>query len=195
MIELDNLLDELDNSRAQFLMAIEMLPDEALIVPAAVGDWAIADVLANLTAWDAELVTGFLHLRQGKRPERLLAALANPAAFDAQCYAENQERDLDQIFDDWQQVRVKLEEWLEEMPLRDLTNPQRYKALAGKSLWQVIQTATIRRETAYLSAVAAFAAQWRPPEPIFPELVTPLTAVSPLETPPHDPDSHNPNPA
>lgn len=160
-MDLDQLLDELDNSREKLLLAIADLPDEALIIPGVWGEWSIADLLVNLTVWEAELVTGIMRLDQGKRPEQLLAALAQPDAYDMARYTENKGRDLDRVFDDWQQVRVQLEEWIETMPLRHLTNPNRYKWFAGKSLWQVIQAAIIAREKRFLPHMQLWAQRWR----------------------------------
>ena len=75
MITKEQLLDALDNSRESLLVAIEPLPDEALHEKQAVGEWSVADVLINITAWEAELVTGLMRIQQNKRPERLLEAM------------------------------------------------------------------------------------------------------------------------
>ena len=104
MTSIEQLLDKLDNSRESLLMAIEPLPDEALLEKQAIGEWSIGQVLNNITAWEAELVTGMMRLQQNKRPNRLLEALRDPTKFDKQRYAEYQDRDLDQIFLDLQQA-------------------------------------------------------------------------------------------
>lgn len=161
MVDLDTLLDELDGSREKLLIAIAELPDEALTTPGAWGTWSIADILVNLAIWEAELVTGIMRLDQGKRPESLLTALTKPDKYDATWYEENKERDLDRIFDDLQQVRVQLEEWVETMPLRHLTNAQRYKWFEGKSLWQIIKEIIIAREKRFLPHVQLFAQRWQ----------------------------------
>ncbi|MCA9932474.1 MAG: ClbS/DfsB family four-helix bundle protein [Ardenticatenaceae bacterium] len=161
MMEIDQILDELDNSRERLLVAIEDLPDEALLAPGVLGEWAIADLLVNLTVWEAEVVTGIMRLDQGKKPEALQLAMDKPDVFDAQCYAENRGRDLDRVFDDWQQVRVQLEEWLETLPVRALTNPKRYKWLNGRSLWQLVQDVLIAREKRFLPYAQLFAQRWR----------------------------------
>lgn len=157
---LTDILDELDQSREQLLVAIEWLPDEVLVVPGAVGDWSVADVLAILAAWEAELVTALMRLDQGKRPDRLLAALARPADYNAQRVRENRGRELDRIFDDWQGARLRLEEWLETFSERDLINPKRYPALRGKSLRQIIREVTVAKEGMYTPALQGFAARW-----------------------------------
>ncbi|MCA9977623.1 MAG: hypothetical protein KC413_17810, partial [Anaerolineales bacterium] len=100
-MDIDQLLDELDGSREKLLMAIADLPDDALMTPGAWEEWSIADILVNLTVWEAELVTGIMRLDQGKRPEAFLPALAQPEAYDQARYEENKGRDLDRVFDDW----------------------------------------------------------------------------------------------
>jgi len=173
MSNLTDLQNKLDQSRERFLEAIERLPDEALMQPQAVGDYAVADVMALLTAWEAELITGLMRLEQGKKPAKLLAALADRPMYDAQVFADNDGRLLDQIFDDFQQVRMQLEMWLEAFSESDLGKPKRFKWFRGQSLKQIVAETTYEMETAVTPQAAAFARQWvgRQPE------IIPLTAV------------------
>ena len=173
------ILDQLDGSRERVLVAIEELPDEALMEKGAVGDYSIADVLALQAAWEAELVTGLMRLDQGKKPDGLLTALANAAAYDTRRYAEYKDRELDLIFDDLQQVRMQLEAWMEEFSERDLMNRNRYKWLGGRSLKQVITAVTTDRELAYVAELERFAQQWLEANDSEPAHFIPLTAVSP----------------
>ncbi len=187
---LETILDELDRSRERLLVALEMLPDEALLVGEVVGDYSIADCLALQTAWEAELVTGFLRLERGQKPDDLLRAMANPAEFDEKRVEENRDRDLDAIFDDFQGVRVQLEEWLETFSEKELTSPKRFAWLKERSLADVVAALTYQRESTYIPAIEAFAAEWleSEAEPFFEpptDLLIPLTAVS-LEDEAHE---------
>lgn len=146
-------------------MAIAELPDEALLQTNAVGRFSIADILVNLTVWEAELVTGLMRLDQGKKPGALLAALANRKEYNHKRYEENQGRSLDRIFDDLQKVRIELEGWLETFSERALTNPKRYPALNGRSLREIIEQVTIENESRYLPLIAAFARKWQEAAP------------------------------
>ncbi len=158
--QLEELLDLLDNSRERLLVAIEPLPDQALLFKGAVDSWTIADVLANLTAWEAEMVTGMLRIDQNKRPDNLLNALKDPQYYDQQRYAENRGRDLDQIFSDFQQVRVQLEEWLQQFSVSILNNRKRYQWLNGHSLAEIIAVTTFKREARFLPDIERFAQAW-----------------------------------
>jgi hypothetical protein len=160
MLALEDLLDRLDTARERTLMALEMLPDEALVQPGAIGRWSIADLLSILTAWDAELVTGLMQLSNGKTPERLLAALRQPDIYNAQRHQDAQGRDLDAIFDDFQASRLHLEEWLSGLSERALSDPRHYKALGGEALARLIARATADHEARYLPFLTGFAQRW-----------------------------------
>lgn len=160
MSSIEQLLDALDNSRERLLLALETLPDEALLEKQAVGEWSIADVLNNITSWEAELVTGLMRVRQGKQPVRLLEALKEPDQYDSRRYVENQDRDLDQVFGDLQQVRVQLEDWISEFTERELTQSKQYKWLKGKALKEIIAAASYEREKKFVPLVQLYAQQW-----------------------------------
>ena len=190
----EELYDALDASRERLLIALDALPDEALLQPGVTGDWSIRDLLAHLTVWEAELVTALMRLQQGKKPDRLLHALADRDAYNAARFLENKDRDLDRIFDDLQGVRAQLEQWLESFSDRALNNPQRYKSLAGQPLWELIARVIFQHEETHLPAVEAFAAAWSTridlgellalsPEPVegSPDVAQGLDTLSPPE--------------
>ncbi|NHZ72650.1 MAG: ClbS/DfsB family four-helix bundle protein, partial [Aquificales bacterium] len=138
MQTLDNILDKLDDHREQLLMSIEMLPDEALVEEEAIGRFSIANILAIQAVWEAELVTGFMRIDQGKKPERLLKALDDPKTYNKQRFIENKDRSLDSVFNDYQQVRVQVEQWLEDFSEKALNDPKRYKFFRGKPLVEIL---------------------------------------------------------
>lgn len=156
----EEIQERLAQSRERLLAAMEILPDEALLEANAVRHFSIAQLLAHLTAWEAELVTGLMRLDQGKKPGELLAALADPQAYDARRHREYRGRELDAIFDDFQRVRVQLESWLEEFSDRDLASTKRYEWLQGKSLARLIAETSYEKETQYVAEVHAFSQRW-----------------------------------
>lgn len=172
MTLLEELLDNLDTTRERTLMALETLPDDALVAPGVIGRWSIADLLTILTAWDAEVVTGLLRLQQGKPPDKLLAAVANPDLYNAARYQEAQGRDLDVIFEDFQGARLHLEDWLGELSERALSDSRHYKALNGLALGKLIAKATYEHEARYLPFLTTFADRWEPEEESEPDVIT-----------------------
>ena len=157
---LEKLFERLDDSRERLLVTIESLPDQALLLQNAVGEWRVADVIANLTAWEAEVVTGLMRLKQGKRPGKWLAALDDPQGYDAKRYEENKGRDLDRIFADFQRVRVQLEGWLERFSEEELGERKRFKWFKGASLEEMVAKSTFERELRFVPALERFARRW-----------------------------------
>jgi hypothetical protein len=157
---IEQLIEELERSRERILIALADLPDEALTVPGAVNGRSIADVLAILTAWEAEMVTGLLRLDQGRKPGKLLAALDDPAAYEARRQEETAGRDLDRMFADWHQVRLQLMDWLEEFSEKDLAKHGRYRWFQGKPLRQIIAETSYERERRVLPQIESFAREW-----------------------------------
>ena len=147
--------------RIRLLELLAELPDEALQQPEAVGDWSVADVLAHLVNWEAELVTALNRIDQGRKPGRFLEALEDRDAYNAARYDEMKGRELDRIFDDLQGVRVQLEEWLETFGDDDLQKPGRVPGAGKTPLWKLIAAATFEHEAGHLDALQAFADRWR----------------------------------
>ena len=176
----DYLQIELDRIRERLLVALEYLPDEALLTPNTVGAWSVADLLVHLTVWEAELITGLMRIDQGRKPDKLLNALANVDTYNQRRYEENKGRDLDAVFDDFQKVRMQLESWLDEFSQSVLNNQKKYKWLKGKSLGQIIAQVTYENEAKYLADLERLAAQWETMEGESPQIV-PLTTLDILE--------------
>jgi len=159
--EIEQLLDALDNSRERLLIALNSLPDEALLAPNSVDNWSVADLLVQLTAWESELVTGLMRISQGKKPSRLLAALKDVEGYGRLRHKENQGRTLDRIFDDFPQVRVQLEEWLEQFSEHQLGKKGHFPWLKNQSLTQFIAQITYEKEQHYLPQVETLAQKWQ----------------------------------
>ena len=182
MSALEDLLDRLDAARERTLVALENLSDAALVQPGVIGRWSIADLLSILTAWDAEVVTSLMQLRSGKAPERLLAALRNPDAYNAQRYQEARARDLDSVFDDFQSARMRLEEALTDLSERALTDRNHYRALGGSPLGRLVTQATSDHEARYLPFLTAFAARWEEEEHDMTDEVRDISAAEGIDT-------------
>ena len=153
------LLEQLEDVRIRLLEAIAALPDEALLQESTIGDWSVADVLAHLVNWEAELVTGLLRIDQGKKPTRLLNALADRHAYNEARYQEMKGRDLDRIFEDLRGVRVQLEEWVDEFGDKVLEDSGRYPWLDGP-LWKLIAEVSFEHEAQHIPALEEYSIQW-----------------------------------
>ena len=154
------LEEEMDVVRERLLVALDTLPDEALLQPGSSGQWSVAETLAHLVVWEAELVTALARISANKKPTRLLEALADVNAYNAKRMQEGSGRDLDRIFDDLIGVRRQLEIRLAQFSEKELTNPRQYSFLKGKPLWQLIKANSYGHELKHLPAIETFNAAW-----------------------------------
>ena len=160
-MDIDEIFEQLDSSRVRLLELLSVLPEEMLTQPGVMGDWTIADILAHLVVWESELITCLMKLDQGKKPKRMLAAIADLDGYNARRFEENKERDLERIFDDLQSVRVQLEEWLPKFSNEDLNDVGRYKWSDEIALWQIVEANTFGHEGEHLPELEAFVLQWQ----------------------------------
>lgn len=160
-MDIDEIFEQLDSSRVRLLELLSVLPEEMLTQPDVMGDWTIADILAHLVVWESELITCLMKLDQGKKPKRMLAAIADLDGYNARRFEENKERDLERIFDDLQSVRVQLEEWLPKFSNEDLNDVGRYKWSDEIALWQIVEANTFGHEAEHLPELEAFVLQWQ----------------------------------
>lgn len=156
----DEILDNLASSREHLLLTLEPLPNKAMIEGGVMGDWSIADILAHLIAWESELITCLKDLDQGKKPSRMLAAIADVDGYNARRFAENKGRNLDRIFDDLHGARIQLEEWISHFSDSDLNDRKKYKWNDDIPLWQIIEANSFGHEEEHLPEIVAFAQRW-----------------------------------
>jgi hypothetical protein len=160
IMDAEEIFDQLDNTRERLLATIEPLPDESLVVPGAMDDWSVMDLLAHLTAWESELVTALLQIDRGKKPARLLEAYSDVDGYNARNLVANRGRQPDRIFDDLLGVRRQLEQWLGEFDDRDLNDTKRYTWTNGRALWEIIEENSFGHESKHQPELEAFAAGW-----------------------------------
>jgi len=157
----EKIFEQLYRTRERLLVALEPLSDEAFLQPGVMDSWSLADILAHLTVWESELVTSLQRIKQGKKPARMLAALADVDGYNELRFAENKSRDLNRIFDDLQALRLQLEEWLAEFSDRDLSNPDRYAWSDGHPLWRLVEGNSFGHELQHLPQIEAYSARWQ----------------------------------
>jgi hypothetical protein len=157
----DEIYEQLEASRERLLLTLELIPLDRLAQPGVMGKWSVTDVLTHFVVWESELVTCMMNLDQGKKPARMLAAIADVDGYNARRYEENKDREFDRVLDDLRQVRIQLEEWLPHFSDRDLNDVDRYKWSDEVALWQIIEANSFGHEGEHLPDLEAYASQWQ----------------------------------
>jgi uncharacterized protein (TIGR03083 family) len=123
-VKIAELLKALEDARAGLEAVLAGLDETQLLAADTCGTWSIKDVLAHLTACEAELVTGLSRIRRGQNPGKILYTDAEIQAQNEKWQAENRDRPLDRVLADFRGVRRQLVRQLESLGDQDLNAPR-----------------------------------------------------------------------
>lgn len=154
----DQLLQQLEESRENFLELLEDLPDEDLLRPGVCGNWSIRDILYHLARWEAELISLLWQVHQGNAPSTVHFGKLTDVQINAQWEKESAGRSLERILDDFHTVRAQTLHRIESFGERDLTNPQRYTWLNNRPLYQWILESSAAHEAEHGKHIRAWKA-------------------------------------
>lgn len=153
-MEKKELLEALEDERQEMVELLEDLPDEALQTPGVIGDWTIKDILNHLTFWEGQVVTLLYQARQGMpRPSTAHFGKETVDALNARWYATGLERPLETVWQDWLGVRKQLIRRVAEMTEQDLNDPDRYRWLQGKPLYEWVLNDSIEHEAEHADQI------------------------------------------
>ena len=118
------LVAALEAARAEMETVLDGLTEAELAQPGAAGDWAVKDVLAHITAWEAELVTGLAKVRQGRPPGKTNYTADEIQAQNTRWQAENQGRPLERVLADFRGVRKQTLRQIQALTEQELNAPR-----------------------------------------------------------------------
>jgi hypothetical protein len=150
------ILKALEDTREQFLDAIENLPEGALEEPGVVDEWSIKQVMDHISRWEAEVVKLLWQANQGERPSNLLTVQVDVDQINAQWAAEAQKRPLQRVLDDFHGTRTQTIRRVEDFSDRDLTDPKRYPWAKGQPLSEWIAGDSFEHEAEHTDQVLAW---------------------------------------
>jgi hypothetical protein len=153
----DEILDALEDERENLLDAIEGLSDEVMLEAGVVGDWSIKDILAHLSAWEAELVKLLWQASHGERPSGIYASGVPVDEVNTVWSQAARSRPLDRVIDDFISVRKQTIRRVEPFSDADLSDPQRYPWLKGNPLWEWIGSDSFKHESEHAAQIR----EWR----------------------------------
>ena len=133
------LLRQLETSRGELEGILEGVPEEALSVAGAIGEWSVKDLMAHMAAWEAELITALAKLKQGIRSDLFNTWPDEKVdAANARIYQENRGRPLERVLVDFRGARKQLirqVEGLSQTQLDSVISTQTRRSLA-EEIWQ-----------------------------------------------------------
>jgi uncharacterized protein (TIGR03083 family) len=152
----------LEASRTSLLDAIDGLTPDQLLLPSAVGEWSVRDILQHLSLWEAELVRLLVHVDQGRKAVGQ-SFVPNPDfdSLNARWHAETKDRPLERVLEDFHGVRRQTLRWVDEYSDEDLMRIRREGWLHNQSLARWIAEYSYEHEAEHTLAIRA----WRATQP------------------------------
>lgn len=153
----DEILDALEDERENLIDAIDGLSDEDLLEAGVIGDWSIKDILAHLSAWEAELVKLLWQAHQGQPPSGIYASGVQVDEVNAVWSEAARSRPIGRVMDDFISVRKQTVRRVEHFTDADLTDAQHWPWLNGHPLWEWIATDSFQHEAEHAAQIK----EWR----------------------------------
>lgn len=152
-----DLLNDLRESRAELLAAIEGLSDDEMVRPGVEGLWSVKDIMAHLVAWQAELITALS--RKLGRLYKDAPAIVKIDDFDewnAEQYHQNASKPLSIIQPDFHGVHKHLLLAVEELDTQTLNDPLRFEWMEGDPLSSLILETAAWHEREHAESIRAW---------------------------------------
>lgn len=148
------LLEALEEERAELQEMLEDLPDEMLLVPGVVGEWSIKDILNHLTFWEGQVVTLVFQAQRGMpKPSTAHFGKETIDAVNQRWYEEGKDRPLEMVWKDWLGVRKQMIRRVSELSEEDLNHPDRFAWQRGVPLYQWILNDSIDHEAEHADLI------------------------------------------
>ena len=147
------LLKAMEQGRENFLKSLDGLSATDLCTPDVTGSWSVKDILYHLTMWEAELVKLLWQASENQYPTTAQLAGESLEVTNASWTALGQGRPLDQVFEDYYNVRKQTIRRLNSFRDPDFENPTRYAWLRGRSLWEWVAEDTFRHDAEHATEI------------------------------------------
>lgn len=129
MMNKTELLANIRSGRKQLEVALARFSDEQLLVPRLHGGWSIKDLIAHFGFWEGRIVTLYGQLLRGEEP----AADEPPLdELNAQAYARNQAKSLDEVRREEREAYTQLLAIAVDASEDALFNPQHFASTEGR---------------------------------------------------------------
>jgi hypothetical protein len=151
------ILASLDRRREELLDAIDGLSEEDLLESGVVGEWSVKDLLAHISAWEAELIKLLWQVQQGQKPSSAHFSNKSVDELNAIWHQESFSRPLDRVMADFQAVRRQTARRVEVFSDNELNDNKLYPWLKGQPLWEWVAGDSYEHEAEHTAQIL----EWR----------------------------------
>ena len=150
------LLESLQAGHAELLEAIDGLDEVRMSEAGVVGPWSVKDLLAHITAWEAEMLKALGQARMGKRPTLPDMSSAEVDSANAQWSKQTSGKPLAKVLEDLNGARKQTLRQVQGLSDADLEDATRHTWLHGESLASLIASETFEHEREHIAEILAW---------------------------------------
>ena len=151
------LLEAIQVERAKLEKKIAGLSPQELVYPACMDTWSVKDILAHLSAWEAELVKLLWQASFGKKPNTVhFDSERDVDAMNLSWYNERKERPLEAVLEDLHAVRKQTLRRVAEFTDKELNDPEAFTWLRGYPLWEWIASDSFKHVPEHTAQIQAW---------------------------------------
>ncbi|MGW8225450.1 MAG: ClbS/DfsB family four-helix bundle protein [Anaerolineales bacterium] len=152
----EELISALTTGRAEFLKAIEDIPQQEMTIPGIVGQWSLKDMLVHLTRWEAELVKLLWQAKQGTTPTTIHFTPETVDQVNERWYQQSSSRSMDVVWDDFLKVREQTIRRVDGFGEQELNDVDYYPWLDSSPLWKWIADDSFGHEAEHIEDIRAW---------------------------------------
>lgn len=120
-------LKNVDQAWAELELSYAGLPDPQLAEPGVTGDWAVKDVLAHVTTWEAEALKYLPDILAGGRPPRYSTRYGGIDAFNAQITDQKRGLSTPEVQQQQAETHRRLLDFIQSAPEEQFTRETRFR--------------------------------------------------------------------
>lgn len=152
----DEILLALDETRQEFLAAVDGLSDAQMQEPGVNSDWTVKDTMYHISLWEAELVTLLWQAASGKTPTTVHFTQEHFDQTNSQWYLQGKNRALETVWEDFNGVHNQIKRRLNDFSDEDLNATQRFAWQRDYPIWEWIGSDSFRHVPEHTAQVLAW---------------------------------------
>lgn len=152
----DEILQALEETRQEFLAAVDGLSDSQMQEPGVNGDWTVKDIMYHISLWEAELVTLLWQVASGKTPTTVHFTQEHFDQTNSQWYLQGKNRALETVREDFNGVHNQIKHRLNDFSEEDLNATQRFPWQRDFPLWEWIGSDSFQHVPEHSAQVLAW---------------------------------------
>ncbi|HWQ04788.1 MAG TPA: DinB family protein [Longilinea sp.] len=125
------VLEKIDTSWNEFVMAYADLSDTQLTQPGVTGDWSVKDLIAHVSWWEEESLKHLPLILKGLPTPRYSVLYGGIDAFNAQMTELKRNTSLSEVLKEAAATHQKLIEYLSSIPDEQFTSETRFRRRLG----------------------------------------------------------------